>query len=69
MRVGTHDCAPDDAACSRDCGEGGDAINGDRRPAKYLTIDDDGQGTDDAAGNLGKKGGERNGMDRQTGLA
>jgi hypothetical protein len=70
VRVGTHDCAPDDAACRSDGGKGGDAIDGYRWPAKHLAIDDDGQRTDDAAGNLGKeRRGEVRGMEGWTSKA
>jgi len=70
VRVDTHDCAPDDAACSSDGGKGGNAIDGDRWPAKHLAIDDDGQGTNDAAGNLEKgRREEVRGMDGRTSWA
>ncbi len=55
--VGAHECAADDAARRSDGCEGGDAINGNRWPTKHLAIDDDGQGANDAAGNLGKGSG------------
>ena len=67
MCVGTHDRAPDDAARRGHGGKGGDAIDWDRRPAKDLAIEDDGEGTDDAAGNLGKRRrGEVRGMEGRT---
>lgn len=55
VRLGAHECTTDDAACRRYGGKRGDAIDGDRWPAKYLAIDDDREGANDASGNLGKK--------------
>jgi len=52
--VGAHGCAADDATRRGDRSKGGDAIDGDRCPTEHLAIDDDGQGANDAAGNLGK---------------
>lgn len=52
--VGAHERAADDAACRGDRSKGCDAIDGNRCPTYHLTIDEDGQGANDATGDLGK---------------
>ena len=54
VRFGTHDCAPDGTACRSYGGKRADAMDGERWSAKYLTIDDEREGADDASGNLEK---------------
>jgi len=52
--IGAHDCTADDTARRSNSSKGSNAIDGNRRPTKHLAIDDDGEGANDAAGNLGK---------------
>lgn len=54
VRVGTYDCASDDAACRSEGGERSYAMDREWRPAEHLSIYNDGEGADDTPGDLRK---------------
>lgn len=54
VRFSTDDRAPDSAACRSYGGKRADAMDGERWSAKYLTIDDEREGGNDASSNLEK---------------
>jgi len=54
MRVGTHDCTSDNAACRSERGEGKYAIDRKWGAAEHLSIDNDGEGANDTSEDLTK---------------